>query len=162
MLKQIVAAITLTATAGPAIAQDASEIALVQSGQSCPRCNLFQADLAYMDLSDIDVSGARLRQSDMQLSTFDDWNLSGANISVANLFGARFNRADFTSASLERATLVGAYFGSSTFTKANLSGANLSGADLSIAKGLTQQQLDTACGDPSTRLPAGLSVRACR
>ena len=162
MLKQIVAAITLTATAGPAIAQDASEIALVQSGQSCPRCNLFQADLAYMDLSDIDVSGARLRQSDMQLSTFDDWTLAGANISVSNLFGARFNRADFTGANLQSATLVGTYLGSSILTNANLAGANLSGADLSIAKGLTQQQLDTACGDESTLLPSGLTIPACR
>jgi len=162
MLKQIIAAIALIAATGPAFAQDASEIARVQSGESCPRCNLFQADLAYMDLSNIDVSGARLRQADMQLSTFDDWNLAGANISVSNLFGARFNRADFTGASLERATLVGAYFGSSTLTDANLAGANVSGADLSIARGLSQHQLDEACGDQSTLLPPGLSVPACR
>lgn len=162
MLKQSLVAIALFAAAGPAMAQDAGEIARVQAGESCPGCNLFQADLAYMDLKAVDVSGARLRQSDMQLATFDDWNLKGANLSVSNLFGARFNRADFSGANLERATAVGTYFGRSNFANANLDGANLSGADLSVARGLTQQQLASACGDTSTALPKGMSVPACR
>jgi hypothetical protein len=33
----------------------------------------------------------------------------------------------------------------------------LSGANLSASKGLTQAQLDIACGSPETKLPAGLS-----
>lgn len=161
MLKQSLSAIALLVGAVPAIAQDASEIARVQSGLSCPACNLFQADLAYLDAGNVDVSDARLRQSDMQLSTFDEWNLKGANLSIANLFGARFNRSDFSGANLQRATLVGAYFGSSTFKGADLTGANISGADLSIARELSQAQLDTACGDSSTRLPKGLNVPSC-
>ena len=103
----------------------------------------------------MDLSGARLRQSNLALSTFNDMNLTGANLSVANLFGARFNRADFSNANLEHATAVGTYFGSSTFTGANLKSANFSGADLTIVKGLTQAQLNQACGDASTRLPKG-------
>ena len=146
----------------PAIGQDASEIAKVQAGQSCPGCNLFQADLSYLDADNVDVSGARLRQSDMQLSTFDNWSFKGTNLSIANLFGTRFNRCDFTYANLQRATLVGTYFGSSTLKGADLAGANLSGADLSIAKGLTQSQLASACGDDSTRLPEDLSIPPCQ
>ena len=38
---------------------------------------------------------------------------------------------------------------------ANLSGANLSGADLRGGGGLTQTQLDEACGDANTKLPEG-------
>ncbi len=146
----------------PAVSQDAGEIAKVQAGQSCPGCNLFQADLSYLDADNVDVSGARLRQSDMQLATFDNWSFKGTNLSIANLFGARFNRCDFTSANLQRATLVGTYFGASTLKDADLAGANLSGADLSIAKDLTQEQLDTACGDDSTILPENLNIPACR
>ena len=161
MLKHLAAALALAAAVLPATAQDASQIRKVQAGQSCPGCNLFQADLAYLDVSGVNVSGARLRQSDMQLSTFDDWNLSGANLSITNLFGTRFNRADFTDANLQRATLVGTYFGRSNMKGAILDGANLSGADLSIAQGLSQAQLDKACGDSSTLLPKGFTLPAC-
>lgn len=161
MLKQIFIAVAGLILSASAFAQDASQIAKVQAGQSCPSCNLFQADLAYLDLKNVDVSRSRLRQSDMQLSTFDNWNLSNANLSIANLFGVRFNDSNFSGADLSRATLVGAYFGSSTFDGTNLTDANISGADFSIARGLTQHQLDRACGDNSTMLPKGLSVKAC-
>lgn len=161
MLKHFLFAAAFAVLALPAAAQNAGEIAKVRNGQSCPGCNLFQADLAYYDASNINVSGARLRQSDMQLGTFDGWNLSGANLSVANLFGVRFNASNFSNVNFENATLVGGYFGSSNFSGANLSGANLSGADLHLARGLTQGQLDRACGDRATRLPAGLRVPRC-
>lgn len=161
MLKQLAIASALLVTPAPALAQDASEIAAVQNGQSCQGCNLFQADLAYMDLEGIDVSNARLRQADLQLSTFENWNFSGANLSVSNLFGTRFNRSDFSNANFQNAALVGTYFGNSDLKGADMTGANASGADFSIAKGLTQAQLNAACGDSSTRLPKGMTIPAC-
>ncbi|MEM9053742.1 MAG: pentapeptide repeat-containing protein [Pseudomonadota bacterium] len=162
MLKHI-ALLTLTAGlfASSVAAQDAGQIASVQNGKSCSGCNLFQADLAYRDSKKLDLSGARLRQADLSLTTYDDVNLSGANLSVANLFGARFNRANLSKANLQDAVAVGTYFGSSNFAGATLSGANLSGADLSIARGLTQAQLNQACGDASTRLPKGKTIPSC-
>ena len=48
------------------------------------------------------------------------------------------------------------------FRDADMGGTNLSGADLSGARGLTQRQLNEACGDSATRLPSGLTVPACR
>ena len=45
---------------------------------------------------------------------------------------------------------------------ARLRRTNLSGADLSSASGLDQRQLDDACGNAATKLPRGLSVRACQ
>lgn len=162
MLKHIAASLTaFSLFAAPSLAQDASQIALVQDGKSCAQCNLFQANLSYRDGQKMDLSGARLRQSNLALSTFDDVNLTGANLSVSNLFGARFNRANFTNANFQHATAVGTYFGSSSFSGAQLDGANFSGADLSIAKGLTQAQLNRACGDASTRLPKGKTIPAC-
>jgi hypothetical protein len=32
---------------------------------------------------------------------------------------------------------------------------------LSTASGLTQDQLDDACGDEATKLPSGLTIRPC-
>ena len=40
--------------------------------------------------------------------------------------------------------------------------ANLSGANLSDAKNLTQEQLDKACGNADTKLPEGLTLKACQ
>jgi len=42
-----------------------------------------------------------------------------------------------------------------------LEGSKLSGADLSLVRGLTQKDLDGACGDSSTKLPAGLKLKPC-
>jgi hypothetical protein len=42
-----------------------------------------------------------------------------------------------------------------------LDGSRLSGADLSAVHGLTQKDLEGACGDASTKLPAGLKLKQC-
>lgn len=144
------------------LAQDAGQIARVQAGQSCPGCNLFQAELGYLDLPNIDLSGSRLRQANLALSTMNHTNFSGADLSVANLFGGRFTGANFRNVNFTDAVLVGAYFGSANLSGAQLSGANISGAEMASAIGLTQSQLNTACGDAWTQLPAGLHVPACR
>ncbi|MEM1086883.1 MAG: pentapeptide repeat-containing protein [Pseudomonadota bacterium] len=162
MLKQFLALATLAlALATPAFAQNASHIAKAQKGQSCSGCNLFQADMAYRDVSGADFAKARLRQSNLSLATLDNVNLSNSDLSIANLFGARLNSCDLTGADLGKAAAVGTYFGSSTLKSADLSQANFSGADLSLTIGLTQAQLNKACGDAATRLPQGLRIPRC-
>ena len=162
MLKHIAAfAVFVAVAATPAVAQDAAEIARVQDGQPCEGCNLFQANLAYRTLKNAKVANSRLRQSNLSLAIMDGSDFRNANLSVANLFGARFTGADFTRTNLQDATLVGAHFGGATLIGADLTGANLSGAELDLALGLTQDQLSTACGDSSTRLPEGLSIPQC-
>lgn len=162
MLRQFASLILVAGlTVSPAIAQNSGEIAKVREGKSCPGCNLFQAELSYKDAQKIDLSGARLRQSNLALTTYDDANLTGANLSIANLFGARFNRANFSRANLQNAIAVGTYFGASNLSGADLTGANFSGADLSLAKGLTQAQLNRACGDQNTKLPKGKTLPNC-
>lgn len=142
-------------------AQDAGQVAKVLKGQSCPGCNLFQAELGYLDLPGVDLSGARLRQADLSLTTLDGANLSGANLSVANAFGTRMNRANLSKANLDQASFVGAWLGGSDLTGASMAGTNLSGAELPGVSGLTQGQLDQACGDAATVLPKGLRIPAC-
>lgn len=162
MLKQILCVFgAFGLMLSPAMAQDAGEIAKVRDGKSCAGCNLFQADLSYQDAAKINLSGSRLRQSNMALTTYDDVNMSNANLSLANLFGARFNRVNLKGANLQKVIGVGAYFGASDFTGADLSGANFSGADLTLSKGLTQDQLNRACGDAKTDLPKGKTIPNC-
>ncbi|MEL8055773.1 MAG: pentapeptide repeat-containing protein [Pseudomonadota bacterium] len=163
MLKHIFALAALSLTlATPAIAQNAGHISKAKAGQSCAGCNLFQADMAYRDISGTNLSESRLRQSDLSLTTLEGVNLSGSDLSIANLFGARLNRCNLSGADLKSAAAVGTYFGSSNLSGTDLKGANLSGADLSRASGLTQSQLNKACGDATTRLPKGLRIPRCR
>ncbi len=151
------------ATGGPIVSQAERDViaARVRAGASCARCDLFQIDLAYRSVAGRDFSGARIRQSDLSLATADRARFHGANLSLANLFGARLSGADLTDANLEGATLVGAYLGGARMAGALLTGANLSGAELDLAQGLNQSQLNTACGDATTTLPAGLTIPAC-
>lgn len=163
MLKHIlVLTAFVIALSGTALAQNASEIAKVQSGQSCAGCNLFQAELSYSTLSGLNLSGSRLRQANMTIAIMDHADISGANLSIANLYGARLTGANCKGTNFEDAILVATYLGGVNFSGANLNNANLSGAEAATAIGLTQTQLNTACGDASTQLPTGFTLRKCQ
>lgn len=159
----LVYAQTPSATGGPTQSQEERDDTAirVRAGDPCANCDLFQIDLSYESVSGRDFSGSRIRQSNFTVATADRTNFRGANLSLANLFGIRAGHADFTNANLEGATLVGGYFGGARFEGAALAGANLSGAELAGAHGLTQEQLNTACGDATTTLPAGLTAPRC-
>lgn len=135
---------------------------LIEGEKGCSGCDLFQVDLSYQEFSGIDLSGARLRQADLSLSTFDKAKFAGANMSIVNGFGLRAEGADFWKVDFADASLVGGWFGGSDFTSAKFDNANLSGSDFETAKGLTQIQLNIACGDASTKLPKGLKLPACK
>jgi uncharacterized protein YjbI with pentapeptide repeats len=68
-----------------------------------------------------------------------------------DLFDAKLRNADLRRASLTFSNLTGA----------DLSGANLSGAQVIEVRGLIQEQLDKACGDQTTLLSPGLTLRRC-
>ena len=163
MLKHVLVAAGMLAMVTPsAVAQNASQIASAKSGKTCEKCNLFQADMSYSQITGVSFAGARLRQSNMTLAILDDVNFSGANLSIANMYGARFTGASFKKADLTDAILVGGSFEGTNFEGATLKNANISGAEMSRARGLTQGQLNTACGDAHTQLPSGLKVQQCR
>ena len=143
-------------------ARNATADKLKAGNKACSGCDLFQVDLSYQELPGRDLSGARLRQADLSLSTFDKSKFTGANMSVVNAFGLKAESADFSKVDFADATLVGGWFGGSDFTAAKFDNANLSGSDFETAKGLTQSQLSTACGDASTKLPKGLKLPACK
>ena len=160
--RALLIAAAVMAFAAPALAQNAGQIARVEGGASCAGCDLLQIDLSYQVVTNRDFSGARLMQGGFTAGIYDGVRFSGANLRFLEGSASRFSRANFTGADLSEASLVGSYFGGARFTRANLTGANLSGSDFSSATGLTQAQLDTACGDADTRLPSGLTVPVCR
>ena len=91
-----------------------------------------------------------------------DAQFTGAQLFGANLSGGHFERASFRGANLAGASLAGASFAGADFHGATLDQAALGGADLSGAKGLTQDQVDAACSNQTTRLPAGLIAHVCK
>jgi hypothetical protein len=103
-------------------------------------------------------------------------NLAGRNLAGARMTNSVFNRSDFsharmaradasrsafTEANFSNADLRNAKFAFSDVTDANFDNANIAGADLETAAGLTQGQLNDACGDVQTRVPRGMRVREC-
>lgn len=147
--------------AAPAVAQNASQISQVRAGAHCPKCNLFQATLGGLTLTGKNLSGARLRQADLSLTIMNRTNFSGADLRDVEAYGGVFSSASFAGADLTNASFVGTSLEGANFRGARLTGTNFSGAEMARARGLTQAQLNQACGDSATRLPAGLRVPAC-
>lgn len=142
--------------------REATAQRLISGEKTCTGCDIFQTDLSYQELADRDLSGARIRQADLSLSTFDRTRFTGADMSIVNAFGVRAEDADFTDVNFQDAVLVGGWFGRSKFAGAKFGNANLSGSDFTGAVGLSQSQLNTACGDADTKLPSGLTIVPCK
>ena len=153
--------ILLLATAVPARAQNPVQIARARGGANCPRCNLFQADFANVEVRGRSYAGARLRQADFSAAVMKHVNLAGTDLRDLNAYGAVFTGSSLAGANLGDATFVGAYLQGANLRGAHLDGANFSGAEMSKALGLTQAQLSHACGDGTTTLPRGLHIKPC-
>jgi uncharacterized protein YjbI with pentapeptide repeats len=140
-------------------------------GGVCEECDLSGRILAGAKMSNSnfarsDFSNAVLTRADASHSEFAGANFTQADLTRARLVDASCPQARFERARLQHANARGADFTRATFahadvTRMNLVGADLSGADLRQARGLTQSQLDQACGDRRTRLPRGMSVARC-
>jgi uncharacterized protein YjbI with pentapeptide repeats len=133
------------------------------------------------DLSGRILAGARMTHSNFSRSNFSNAVLTRADASHSEFAGADFTQADLTRtrlvdascprarfdrARLQQTNARGADFTRASFAHAdvtdmNFAHADLSGADLRNARGLTQEQLDQACGDRRTRLPRGLTLQRC-
>lgn len=116
---------------------------------ACTGCDLHDARLQNVDLSDVRLVGVNLRGSDVSGTKFvrahlvgasiDDANVRRADFSDASLVGASFRRAHLEDASLHGATVCfpestrshnGVVTVSDKIDCADFSGANLTGTDL--------------------------------
>ena len=154
-------ALALAAVALPAAAQNPGQIARVQRGASCAGCNLFQGDFTRLEASGLNLSGARLRQSTLSIVVMNRTSFVNADLRDVDGYGGVFSGSNFSGANLTNASFVGAYLEGVRFRGATLAGVNFSGAQLARSSGLTQAQLNRACGDRSTVLPRGLSIPNC-
>jgi uncharacterized protein YjbI with pentapeptide repeats len=150
-----------TALVQSASAQNPVQIAHARKGASCPSCNLFQADFANLELKGRSFAHARLRQADMSTAVMNRTSFAGADLRDVNAYGAVFGGANFAGADLTNATFVGTFLEGANFRGARLAGANFSGAEMGRATGLTQAQLNGACGDAATVAPRGLRIAPC-
>ncbi len=89
-----------------------------------------------LDLTQVNLSGANLRETDLNQASLIGANLSGADLSKAKLYAACLREAN-----LSGATLTGAILNGAVLTLADLSGANLNCADLRSATFLIHDPL---------------------
>ncbi|AVA20703.1 pentapeptide repeat-containing protein [Rhizobium sp. NXC24] len=116
------------------------------------------------DFSNIMANGARFASAELQRAEFGGAQLTNADFQKAELGRADFDKAvltgtNFSLANLSRAALSGATIkGPVAFSGAFMFLTRIEGLDLSTATGLEQQQINLACGDKATKLPAGLTT----
>jgi uncharacterized protein YjbI with pentapeptide repeats len=141
----LLAAGLVPAVAAPAY--DAAAVARIHGGiVDCPGCNLAGADLTNTCVKAKNLTGAN----------FDGATAVLMCMSYANFSNATFRKTDLSGANLAHADLDGADLSGAVMTI-----TSLKGTDLTKAKGLTQGQLDAACGDADTRVPSGMKVHLC-
>jgi hypothetical protein len=140
------------------------------AGSRISKAQLSGADLFEARLDGADLRGASLLYADLSSAYLSRADLRRANLHGADLGRAVLERADLRAANLTAdlrgailvyADLRGALLDGAVLAGAILRGANLSGASLGGVKGLTQAQLDTACGDGDTKLGPPLKIKPC-
>jgi uncharacterized protein YjbI with pentapeptide repeats len=139
------------------------------------RTRLQEADLQGANLSKVQGSRANLKEANLAGANFTKAEMPRANMASANLARADLSKTELGRAVLSKANLAGASLRYANIARADLTEANLEGVDftgsytfltrvegtdLSQTMGLTQNQLDLACGDTGTKLPAGLEMPA--
>lgn len=132
----------------PVAAADPAAVAKIRGGiVDCVGCDLRGADLTNTCVKEHDLHGA---------------NFDGANATLMCMSFSNFTNASFRGTELSGANLAGAKMDGADMTGAKTSITSFLGTDLRKVKGLTQKQLDVACGDGKTLLPPGLKVRTCQ
>ena len=126
---------------------DGAAVARIQGGiVDCPNCQLQGANLLNTcvktkDLHGANFDGANATLMCMSFANFKGATFRGTNLDAANLSSAKLDGADLTGASTHITLFLG--------------------TDLTHVKGLSQRQLDVACGDAKTKVPAGFKVHFC-
>ncbi len=109
---------------------DLSDINLAGAQLGDSSLNLTNVCLRGADLRDSQLSGVDFAGADLAGADFTGAILIGANLSGADLTGAIFSGANLDQANLAGAQLTSANFARANLSLANLSSANLTGANL--------------------------------
>lgn len=136
------------------------------AGAKAGKANFARIEAYRTSFAGIAAEGASFASAELQRADFSAAQLTGADFEKAELARANFGKAvitgsRFTLANLSRADFSATSFeGPIDFTDAFLFLTRIEGLDLSAATGLEQWQIELACGNDQTKLPAGLSVPA--
>ena len=123
---------------------------------------LSASNLSETDLQRTDLSGGFFEGSDFTGAKFKNASAAQADFTEAKFHNTELDHANLENAIFIRAKFKGAKFGHAYVNGASFESADLSGADLSETRGLTQSQLDGACGSHETKLPIGnMTLRIC-
>ena len=126
---------------------DPKAVARIEGGiVDCPGCQLQGANLMNTCVKTKDLHGA---------------NFDGANATLMCMSFANFKGASFRATNLDAANLSSAKLDGADLTGASTHITSFLGTDLTHVKGLTQAQLDVACGDAKTKVPHGFKVHVC-
>jgi uncharacterized protein YjbI with pentapeptide repeats len=134
------------------------------AGATAHKANFARIEAYRTSFAGASMQGASFVNAEGQRADFSGADLTGVDFSKAELGRANFQKAKITGATfplanLSRADFQGAVFeGPINFDEAFLFLTQIQGLDLSAATGLTQWQIDLACGDAKTKLPAGLTI----
>lgn len=129
--------------------------------------------LSRVNLKNANLKGAILHRANLRGALFSDAELFETDLRSADLREANFWQAQLIDANLKRANLQGAFLVGAVLMGANLHKTNLQAAhvrsvfaeepinsttkinrtDLSLAKGLTQNRLESMYGDSETKIP---------
>jgi uncharacterized protein YjbI with pentapeptide repeats len=112
------------------------------NGMKADRASFESAELQRSNFQNAKLSNVNFTKADLGRSQFDGAEVGGSRFSLANLA-----RADFRTATFSKPV---------DFDRAFLFLTRLEGVDLSTSTGLVQWQVDMACGNDETVLPAGL------
>jgi hypothetical protein len=120
------------------------------------------ASLWGAQLQGANLNGAQLQDADLTSAKLQGASLWGAQLQGAYLGGAQLQDAILSGAQLQDAILSGAQLQDAILSGAQLQGASLDeaqlqGAYLTAVENLTQDQINMACTDENTELPAGLT-----
>jgi uncharacterized protein YjbI with pentapeptide repeats len=136
------------------------------AGAKAGKANFARIEAYRTSFAGIAAEGASFASAELQRADFSAAQLTGTDFEKAELGRANFAKAVITGskfrlANLSRADFSGASFeGSLDFAGAFLFLTRIEGLDLSAATGLEQWQIELACGNDQTKLPAGLSAPA--
>ena len=108
-------------------------------------------------LSRTSVKKANFSQSRIFGFDFRGTDFSGANLVAAHFEDCSFVECNFEKAEMREVRIVAPVSKENPFKDANFKGAEIHGADLELACGITQSQIDDALGDADTKLPLGLT-----
>ena len=134
------------------------------SGSKAEGTKFNKAEAYRGDFSGVAAAGATFVSAEMQRALFVGADLTKTDFSKAELGRANFEKATltgskFTLANLSRARFEMSVFeGPLDFENAFMLLTRIEGVDLSAATGLQQAQIQLACGDASTKLPADITA----